>query len=414
MFNIDRWQEIFEAISKNKLRTFLTGISVGSGIFILIILLGVANGFKNGTKEQFARDAATLIEFWSNKTSKEYKGLNSGRRIKMTEEDYNLIKQTYKEDIEYESVDFWKNGLATSYQSKSGNYQVIGAMPDKQFLESAELLSGRFVNQKDVDKTLKVAVIGIEVAKELFTNYKTAVGKYITTGNVNYKVIGVFLDPNERENTRLYVPYSTLTQLYASVNWGSGFVFTLEPEENYDIALAKSEAFANQVKSKLQQIHKVHPDDVTAIRHFNAVEGSKEIYQLILGMKLFFWAVGILTLIAGVVGVGNIMLIIVKERTKEIGIRKALGAQPKTIIAMILHEAIFITSISGVIGLLFGFTVLEFIGGQIKTEFILNPKVDFSIAISTVILLVIAGVVAGYFPAKYAAKIKPIIALRDE
>lgn len=414
MFSIDRWQEIFDAMAKNKLRTFLTGISVGSGVFILIILLGVANGFKKGTQRQFARDAATLIEFWSQKTSKEYLGLNSGRQIKMTVDDYNLISKAYKDQIEYEAASFNRGDLTTNYKDKSGSYQLAGSMPDRQFVEAADMIAGRFLNQNDYEKALKVAVIGSKVAEELFEDYKEAVGKLIETGEVKYKVIGVFKDPNDRENTRLYIPHTTMSQIYSRTQRGSSFMFTLKPEEDYDIALKKTEAFANQVKSKLQRIHKVHPDDPRAIRFWNSVKGSKDLYQLIWGMKLFFWSIGILTLIAGIVGVSNIMLIIVKERTKEIGIRKALGAQPKGIIGMVLHEAIFITALSGMIGLLFGFGILEVVGRFVKTDFIYEPSVNFSIAITTVILLVIAGVISGYFPAKYAAKIKPIIALRDE
>lgn len=405
MFNLERWQEIFEAISKNKLRTFLTGVSVGSGIFILIILLGVANGFKNGTQKQFSRDAATLLHIWSNKTTKEYQGMASGRSIKMTEDDYNLIHKQHKERIEYEAASFSKNGLTTNYQSKSGSYGLIGTMPDRQFLESANMIAGRFINQRDYDRGLKVVVLGTQVAEDLFKNANDGIGEIIEIGKINYKVIGVFKDVNDRENSRMYTPHSTLTNLYSNSYFGSSFLYTLNPEDDYDVALAKSEAFAQQVQANLQRIFKVHPEDPSGIRYYNSVKGAKDIYQLIYGMKLFFWAIGILTLIAGIVGVGNIMLIIVKERTKEIGIRKALGAQPKAIVAMILHESIFITSISGMIGLFFGFGILEIIGGYIKTEFIYNPKVDFSIAISTVLLLVIAGVVAGYIPAKYAAKI---------
>lgn len=415
MFNIDRWQEIFEAISKNKLRTFLTGVSVGSGIFILIILLGIASGFKNGTEHQFSRDASTLIEFWSNRTSKEYNGMNSGRRIKMDIYDYDIITKQYKDVLEYEAAGFSKGNLTTSYESESGTYQLVGTMPDRLFLENATLVAGRFLNQRDYEASLKVAVLGIPVAEDLFKEPESGIGKIISIGKIQYKVIGVFQDiGGERDEARIYLPHTTLTTLYNTTNSGSSFLFTLNPIANYDLALAQTEAFAKQVKEKLQKRHKVHPDDLTAIRYNNSVENSKDIYMLILGMNLFFWMIGILTLIAGIVGVGNIMLIIVKERTKEIGIRKALGAQPKAIVAMVLHEAIFITSISGMIGLLLGFVVLEIIGGQIQTEFILNPKVNFSIAISTVILLVISGAVAGYFPAKYASKIKPIIALRDE
>lgn len=415
MFNIERWQEIFEAISKNKLRTFLTGVSVASGIFILIILLGVANGFNNGIQEQFSRDASTIIEFWSGRTTKEYRGMNSGRSVKMDVYDYNRIIKEYKDIIEYDAAGCRINGI-TTYKSKSGSYGLIGAMPDRYFLENASMLSGRFLNQRDYNNLAKVVVIGSLVAKELFDeDIEGCIGEVVTTGGVNYKIVGVFKDPGgDRDESRLYAPYSTLMSIYNANEPQTGFMFTLNPEDSYDRMLSKSKAFAEQVKSKLQQKYKVHPEDSRAIRYYSSVENSKDIFMLIFGMKFFFWIIGILTLIAGIVGVGNIMLIIVKERTKEIGIRKALGAQPKAIIAMILHEAIFITSISGVIGLFFGFAVLEVIGSQVQTEFILNPRVDFSIALSTVVLLIIAGAVAGYFPARYASKIKPIIALRDE
>ncbi|WP_010134690.1 ABC transporter permease [Ochrovirga pacifica] len=414
MFNIDRWQEIFDAIAKNKLRTFLTGVSVGSGIFILIILLGVANGFKKGTEKQFSRDAATLMHFWSGNTSKEYNGLNAGRSIKLTIDNYELIEKQYQEYIEYKSADYRRFGMTFNYKDKSGSYQFTGVMPDRQFLESADLVAGRFINQKDYDQKNKTIVIGTQVSETLFETHQQALGKRVQVNKIQFVVVGVFKDPNERENERVYLPHSTMLQLYHRERQGSSFLYTLHPEERYEDALAKSETFAAQVKAKLQKIHQVHPDDPTGIRYFNSVKNSKDLYQLIFGMKLFFWVVGILTLIAGIVGVGNIMLIIVKERTKEIGIRKALGAQPKAIVVMILHEAIFITSLSGVSGLFLGFLVLELIGKNLQTDFIYQPSVNFSIAISTVILLVIAGVIAGYFPAKYASKIKPIIALRDE
>ncbi len=414
MFSIDRWQEIFDAMSKNKLRTFLTGISVGSGIFILVVLLGVANGFNNGIKKKFARDAASLISLWSNKTTKEYQGLATGREIKFDSTDYNLVNKSFKKFIDYKSADLWKIDLITYYKSKSGSFTLKGAMPDRLYLENASLLSGRFLNTRDLSETLKVAVIGVKVAEELFEDYTKALGNNIKCGSVNYKVIGVYKDVNDRQNNLIYIPYTTLTNLYGKDNWGSGLWYTLKPEANYDKALATSKAFVAQAQEKLAKKHKVHPDDDVALRYNNSLENAKDTYMLINGMKIFFWAIGILSLIAGIVGVSNIMLIIVKERTKELGIRKALGAQPKAIIGMIVHEAVFITSISGLLGLVLATLLLEAIGGFIQTDFITNPRVDFSVAISTVILLVLAGVLAGYFPARYAAKIKPIIALRDE
>jgi len=249
----------------------------------------------------------------------------------------------------------------------------------------------------------------------LFKDYKKAPGEYIVANGIQFKVIGVYSDPaGERENTKLFVPSTTISQIYNEPKKVGELFFTLNPEKDYETTNQKVEKFLDQYKGYLREAHNAHPDDLKAIQSHSSLAEAKKFITLNTMIKLFFWGIGILTLIAGIVGVSNIMLIIVKERTKEIGIRKALGAQPKSIIAMILHEAIFITTLSGFIGLFLSLALLEFAGPNIKNEYILNPTINFSVAVTTVLLLVIAGALAGYIPARHASKIKPIVALRDE
>ena len=415
MFDIERWQEIFEAIGKNKLRTFLTGVSVGSGIFILVVLLGIGNGMKQGIQKEFEKDAATELEFWSGQTSMEYKGMNPNRWISLTNDDFNYAGERYFDELEHKTANFRRWGAMATYKNESGNYTLRGCMPDMQYIENVKMNAGRFFSEKDMQNSAKVVVIGIRVALDLFKDYTKAVGELIKINDLSYKVIGVYSDPGgEREEATLYAPHTTVTQVYNSPRSAGSFSFTLNPEDDFDKANSKATKFIEQFSNYLKRKHNVHPDDEKGIQSFNKVEEAKKFFTLNKMMALFFWGIGLLTLVAGIVGVANIMLIIVKERTKEIGIRKALGAKPRSIIAMILHESIFITAISGFIGLLLGLGLLEIIGPFIDTPFIANPRVDFSVAISTVILLVIAGAVAGFVPARHAAKVKPIIALRDE
>jgi len=415
MFNIERWQEIFEAIGKNKLRTVLTCISVMSGIFILIILLGIGNGMQNGIKKQFENDAASIIAIWSGSTAIEYKGLNPNRNISITTEDYDYAANRYFDHIESQSGKYRKWGGFATYKKESGSYTFIGVMPDMLFLENAKLNDGRFISEKDMAEKAKVVCIGIRVAKDLFGDYKKAVGNFISVNQLQLKVIGVYTDSGgEREDANLFVPLTTMTQIYNDPTKIGSMHLTLKPETNFKATEQKANNFLDQYTSYLKKTHNVHPDDTKAIQFYSSLEESKKFITLNSMISLFFWGIGILTLFAGIVGVGNIMLIIVKERTKEIGIRKALGAQPKSIIGMILHEAIFITTISGFIGLVLSLLLLEFAGSKIKNEYLLNPSVDFGVAITVVVLLVIAGAIAGYIPARHAAKIKPIVALRDE
>ena len=413
MFSLERWQEIFETISKNKLRTFLTGVSVASGIFILIILLGVSEGMQNGIEKQFQNDASNIINIYPGTTTLEYKGLNPGRRIQFTNEDYELALSG-KDEVVHKSADYQIWSRLISYKKEFGSYRIQGVMPDFQYLENASIIEGRFINQSDLDNFEKTIIIGNRVKQDLFKE-ESPIGKYVSMGGLNFKVVGVYTDPGgDREEARVYIPITTAQVVFGAGNRIRSMGFTLPKVDNYDQALAESNKFTAQLERQLKAKLLVNPLDTSGIFISNNIENTKEIYLLISSMKIFFWFVGIATLLAGIIGVSNIMLIIVKERTKEIGIRKALGAKPMSIVGMVLHESIFVTAFSGIMGLILALGLLEFFGPMVELDFMLNPSVNFNIALSTVIILIIAGAVAGFFPAWRGAKIKPIDALRDE
>jgi putative ABC transport system permease protein len=414
MFNIERWQEIFEAIAKNKLRTFLTGISVASGIFILVILLGVGKGLQNGIEKSFERDAAGIIEVWSGATTKAYKGLNPGRQIQFRNSDYDISVQKYGDQFDKNGSTLNAWGVTIVYGKESGNYQYRGVNPDYLAIENATVVKGRFINANDLIYNEKVAIIGQKINLDLFKG-KNPIGEKISINNINFKVVGVYTDPGgEREESRVFMPLSTTQQVYGAGDNISNMFYTLKKKDSYDEAVAQAKKFTNDLGTILKSKNMIAPDDESAIGINNSIVEAKKFYDLNLYIRLFFWWVGICTIIAGVVGVSNIMMIIVKERTKEIGIRKALGASPISIIAMILHESIFITTISGFTGLLTGLALLELVGPHAQSEYFVNPQVDFTVAITTLIVLVVAGALAGFVPAYRAAKIRPIVALRDE
>ncbi len=414
MFSLERWQEIFETILKNKLRTFLTGLSVASGIFILVILLAIGQGMQNGITKEFEQDAANRIDVWTGVTSESFKGLNPGRFIQLKNEDYDLAVNKNIDELEYKSGVFRIWGGLASYKNESGSYRIEGVRGSYQFLENASMTSGRFINHSDLENYEKTAVVGRRVSKDLF-GANQAIGEYIQINGIKFKVVGVYTDPGgEREETRIFIPLTTGQRVYGAGDNIRLMSFTLNPEDSFEKSLAASEAFTAQLNSDLKRKHIVSPTDESAIEINNSLEEAKRFFDLIGMIKWFFWGVGICTIIAGVVGVSNIRLIIVKERTKEIGIRKAIGAQPISIIGMILHESIFVTAIAGFLGLFFSLILLETVGPLIETDYMRNPTVDFSVAVSTVIILVIAGALAGFIPAYRAASIKPIEALRDE
>jgi len=415
MFDIDRWQEIFETIHKNKLRTFLTGVSVASGIFILVILLGFGRGMENGIRKEFEADASNRIWIWTQVTTKEHKGLNPGRRIQMRNSNLNFINSAFDDKLEYRSGLFRVRGGTINYGQESGSYSIQGVNPDYQYIENQKMLLGRYLNYSDLESKNKVTVISQKIQRELLKDVEDPLNEYLQLSGINFKIVGVYSDEGgEREENRVFVPITTAQAVFNGADKIGNMGFTLKPEESFEKAYEASQIFTAEIKQYLQQKHFVAPDDQSAINVHNMLDEAKRFYTLTDNIAFFFWFVGICTIIAGVVGVSNIMLIIVKDRTREIGIRKALGAQPWSIIGMILQESIFVTSVAGFAGLIFSMALLEIVGPNVEVDYILNPSVNFSIALTMVILLIVAGALAGFFPAWRAAHVQPIEALRDE
>jgi len=415
MFDIERWQEIFDTIRKNKLRTFLTGLSVASGIFILVILLGFGQGMQNGIAKEFEEDASNRIVIWGEVTTKEHKGLNPGRRIRLKNENFEYVAARFLDEIDQKTARIRVNNVLISYKQESLGYRVQGISYGHQFIENQFISQGRYVNYEDEKNVAKVVVISNKIKREVFKGGTSPIGEYLDISGIKFKIIGVYGDRgDEREEERLFIPITTAQKCFNGGDSIGNLQFTLKPAATFEQSVAESSKFSEEVKAYLQKVHLVAPDDERAIRFFNTLDEAKRYNTLSKNIQLFFWFVGICTIIAGVVGVGNIMLIVVKERTREIGIRKALGAKPWSIIGMILHEAIFVTAISGFTGLIFSMGLLEIVGPHIEIDYILNPSVNFKVALATVFVLILAGAVAGFFPAWRAARIHTIDALRDE
>jgi len=408
MFDIDKWQEIFATIRKNKLRTFLTGFSVAWGIFMLIILLGSGRGLENGVRIQFERDATNSIWIYRGQTSMPYKGLKPGRRIQFTNEDYDYSKQEIKniENLSARLSVFRQRNI--SYKSEYGNYDIVAVHPGTKVLENVEIIEGRFVNDIDVKASRKVVAISTDVKKALFKE-EEFLGKYIKINNIPFKVIGLFEDSSERDNQRVYISVSTAQKVFTGGNEIHNLAFTTG-----DATMEESMKIENDIRSKYSIRHKFDKNDQRALFINNNVEEYEKFQNLFAGIRLFVWIIGVGTIIAGIVGVSNIMLIVVKERTKEIGIRKAIGATPGSIIGLVLLESILITAFAGYVGLVLGVGLLELISPHIQSEFFTNPEADFRIAVSATILLIVSGAIAGFVPARKASSIKPIEALRDE
>jgi len=409
MFDLDLWREIFQSINKNRTRSLLSGFTVAFAILLFTILFGIANGLNNTFTEAFVDDATNSIFIRSGLTTKAHKGLQAGRRIQFKNEDYDYIKEEFDEKVQYITSRIYRNVNAT-FRNEQNSYTVRAVHPDHQFLEKTKVYEGRYINQLDLDNKTKVVVIGRLVDEDLFLK-TTALGKYINLSGLQYKVIGVFSDDGgDNEERLIYMPITTAQQIYGNNDYVDQINLTYNPKMNYDQALA----FSSLLSKKLKDRFNVAKSDQRAVRVHNLASESKGIETMTSGLGVIILVIGFGTLIAGIVGVSNIMIFIVKERTKEIGIRKALGAQPKAIVSIILLESVLITAIAGYVGLLAGMGLLEFISPSLEEYFITNPSVSTSLVIGATITLIVAGAIAGYLPAKKASRIKPIVALRDK
>jgi putative ABC transport system permease protein len=411
MFDLDKWQEIFATIKKNKLRTILTGFSVAWGIFMLIILLGSGKGLENGFDQQFAQAAKNAIWIWSGRTSIAHNGINPGREIRFTNDDYDNLKNNIAER-EYISGRFniwWGNQI--TYKNEIHSFGIRNVHPDYEFIEELTITEGRFVNQLDIKNTRKVAVISTLVRDVLFKDEAAeALGKYILLNGIPFQVVGFFTDASRNENNMrlIYTPISTAQMVFSGGNRLHHLSLTINAS-----TIEESKEAEKNIRNRLAAVHNFNPDDKRAVGTYNTFENYMQMQTILSGIRFFIWIIGIGTIIAGIVGISNIMIIVVKERTKEIGIRKALGATPMSVISLVMLESVLITTFSGYIGLVLGVGLLELMSG-ISSDFFTNPSADFSIAISATILLIVAGAFAGFVPARRAARIKPIDALRDE
>jgi len=409
MFDLDKWQEILSTINKNRMRTFLTGFSVAWGIFMLIILLGSGKGLQNGIDAQFRQDAVNTIWFGPGTTSKTYEGLKAGREIKFTNEDYEYVRDRM-EGVDKISGRYymWQNRVI-SYKKEYGVFDMICVHPDYQDIENLTMDSGRYINEVDIQKKRKVAVIGRPVQKTLFKNGKSPIGEYIKINNIPFMVVGVFSDKVERDETRVYLPISTAQMISGGANRIQNLTIISS------LTAAESEKFVEELRTDFAKRHKFDAEDLNAMWIFNQLKEYKMFSNLFLGIQIFVSIIGAFTIIAGIVGVSNIMIIVVNERTKEIGIRKAIGATPSSIVGMILLEAVFITGLAGYIGLMAGIGTLELVSSIIpQNQFFLNPEVDFNIAVISTGVLILAGSLAGLMPSLKASRIRPVVALRDE
>lgn len=413
MFDLDKWQEIFGTIRKNKLRTFLTALGVFWGVFMLVFLMGAGKGLENGVLSQFELRVKNSLFVWTQRTTLPYKGLPPGRFNQLTSDDVKAIRNEISE-IRYIAPRMWVPSGEIVHGNNSAAFDVRGEVPDVFQIMSMDMWKGRFLNELDEKNRRKVAVIGHRVREVLFEPEEEVIGSSLEIRGTQYKIVGIFKslakgeDASEEEQT-IFIPLSTAQQItnrHNEINW---FVCTVKDEFDAGVIDEK-------VKVLLKKRHKIHPDDPQGVRSNNVAEEFAEVMGLFTGISMIVWIVGIGSLMAGVIGVGNIMLIIVKERTKEIGIRKALGATPGSIISMILTESVFITTLAGYFGLMGGMGmiwVMNLIAGE-GGEFFANPEIDITVGLGAIIILVVSGAITGLIPAMQAANVNPVVALKDE
>ncbi len=419
MFDLDVWEEIGQTIWKHKLRTALTAFGVFWGIFMLVLLLGAGNGLRNGVMQNFDI-AKNAVFVWTEVTSVPYAGFQAGREIQLTNDDYKALKnvkelKTISPRIQV-SNRFSNAQITIRYDDKDVSYQIMGDYPQYLDIQPLWITEGRFINNIDIKEKRKIAVLGRRVKEDLFQD-REAIGEYIKINGVPFRVVGIFDSRASGEQSRndvqvLHIPATTAQQTFnlgESISW-FGFI----PKDGFHGAETEE-----IIKNVFRNRHKIAPDDRQALGSFNVEEEFKEMQGLFSGIAAFSWLVAIGTILAGMIGVGNIMLIIVRERTKEIGIRKSIGAKPWSIVSMVIQEALVISSIPGYIGLVVGVVLVEGIGYAMakfgmQSEFFANPEIDFKAAFSAILVLLVSGIIAGLIPGIKAANVDPVIALRDE
>ncbi len=424
IFDIDFWQEIFSSLKKNKVRTILTAFGVFWGIFMLIVMAGAGQGLENGVNEGFSSFATNSAFFWTNKTGEPYKGYKRGRIWRLTNEDMDYIRKNVP-DIQYLAprLQGWRqNDIDNTIRGeKSGSFYIKGDYPTYRKIDPFTMLEGRFINDIDILHKRKNCIIGERVRETMFDADENPLGEYIKVNGVYFKVVGVFKPETQisfggDKKESIIIPFTTLQQTYNYGNRVHFFSVTAKP--GIPVSQVEDEIIA-QLKIK----NEIAPNDTEAVGHFNVEKQFKMMNALFFGIRALTWFVGLGTLMAGVMGVSNIMLVIIKERTHEIGIQRALGATPKTVIRQIISESVFLTTVAGYIGLFIGMMLLEGInialikaaeGNPDNDIIIKSPEISLTMGISAIAVLVIAGAIAGILPARRAVKMKTIDALRDE
>ncbi|MEM1328331.1 MAG: ABC transporter permease [Bacteroidota bacterium] len=412
-FDLNRWQEIFSVMWANRLRTALTAFSVWWGIFMLVLLLGSSNGLKNSFERQFADTLINLFWVRTWKTSEPFQGLPKNRRIELHNSDIDLLKSEFP-DVELAIGRYYLPGeYFISRDEKSFQFEICGTHPGRQQVENLIVLKGRYLNDSDLNRKAKICIIGQEVEKSFFQNGEAAIGEYLTIQGIPFKVAGVFMDEKDDDEDRtIYIPITTAQSLFAQDDVMGNMI--VAHNQN---TVEGSSALEAQIRAQLAAKYQFDRNDRQALRVYNNMEEYAEFNTVFIFINGFIWFVGIGSLIAGMIGVSNIMLITVSERIGEFGIRKAIGATNASIIGMVIQESIVLTSLAGLIGLLTGYGLITGIdqlmqSNDVEVEFFYNPEVDLRIVVSAIILLVIVGVIAGIAPARKATSINTAEALK--
>lgn len=414
-------KEIWSTSKRNKLRTSLTGFAVAWGIFMLIFLLGAGNGLINAQLQQSTRFLANSMRVFPGETSKAYKGLKEGRSIMLNDKDILISNKTYGQYVDDVGGRLEQYNVNINYgDNYVASQSLVGVAPTHPKIDKTELIAGRFINETDMKEQRKNVVLSRSQAKELCKDYRSLVGKNVKISNLNFQVVGIYKDDESRNNTEAFIAYSTIKTIYAKGDDAGSLEFTIKNLKTKE----DNEQFEKNYRASINNNHQAAPDDERTIWLWNRYMDNIQMNQGIAIMQTALWIVGLFTLLSGIVGVSNIMLITVKERTREFGVRKAIGAKPWSILKLIITESIIITSFFGYIGMVCGVAANEIMDatighttvdtGLFKAAMFVNPTVGIGTCIGATITIVIAGTIAGLIPAIKAARIRPIEALRAE